>query len=340
MTPVDIRVIISLKVFRFAIHSNATTALMIISNDRTWFGYLTAVRGSSIQETWPRILIVTVFATVVTIVKMQYGFQTYSMTVTPFSLVGLALAIFLGFRNKEAYDRFWEGRKLWGSLVNVSRSFTRQVHVFFPDGSQDATAIPARRTELVHRTIAFVHSLRHLLRGTDPTPDVRAFLPAEEIARFPDSRNVPNSIMHRTGLLLRSEWQAGNIHEFHLPLLEQSLTEFTAIQGACERIKSTLIPFTYNVLIHRIVALYCLALPLGLVREIGYLTPLVVAFISYAFFGLDEIGDEVEQPFGMDDNHLPLTTLSRMIEVDLLQELGTPADELPPLLQPVDGVLN
>ncbi len=313
---------------------------MIVPNERSWFSYLTAVRGSSIIKTWPRILIVTLFATFVTAIKLRFGIESYSMTVTPFTLVGLALAVFLGFRNKESYDRFWEGRKLWGALVNISRSFTRQLHLFFPAKSDSDPETDSRRTQLVHRTIAFVHALRHNLRNTDPLAEIQPWLPADELKSLADSRNISNSIMHRTGELLRGEWQKGNIHDWHLPALEQSLTEFTAIQGACERIRSTPIPFTYNVLTHRIVAIYCLALPLGLVKEIGYLTPLVVAFISFAFFGLDEIGDEVEQPFGMDDNHLPLTTLSRMIEVNLLQEDGAPAGDLPPLLKPIDNVLH
>ena len=313
---------------------------MIIPKNKSWFSYLTAVRGSSVIETWPRILIVTLFATVVTVVKLQFNVESYSMTTTPFSLVGLALAVFLGFRNKEAYDRFWEGRKFWGALVNVSRSFTRQLHVFLPAKTEIGQEVTARRTALVQRTIAFAHALRHHLRDTDPTDEIQQWLPPDEIKSLLDSRNIPNAIIHRTGELLRSEWRAGNLHDLHLPLLEQSLIEFTSIQGGCERIKSTPIPFTYNVLTHRIVATYCLALPLGLVKEVGYLTPFVVAFISFAFFGLDEIGDEVEQPFGMDDNHLPLTTLSRMIEVNVLQADGIPVDKLPQLMQPINGVLH
>ena len=313
---------------------------MIIPEDKSWFSYLTAVRGSSVIETWPRILIVTLFATVVTIVKLHFNVESYSMTTTPFSLVGLALAVFLGFRNKEAYDRFWEGRKYWGALINGSRSFTRQLHIFLPAKTEVGPEVTARRTALIYRSIAFAHSLRHHLRDTDPIPEIQKWLPPDEIASLADSRNIPNAIMHRTGELLRAEWRAGNLHDWHLPVLEQSLAEFTSIQGGCERIKSTPIPFTYNELTHRIVATYCLALPLGLVKEVGYLTPFVVAFISFAFFGLDEIGDEVEQPFGMDDNHLPLTALSRIIEVNLLQENGTSIDELPPLMQPIDGVLH
>ncbi len=116
------------------------------------------------------------------------------------------------------------------------------------------------------------------------------------------------------------------------------MTEITGIQGACERIKSTPIPASYTVLIHRIVALYCLGLPFGIVTSVGALTPVVVAIVAYAFYGLDAVGSEIENPFGHDPNDLPLTALSRMIEVNLRQGLGE--DELPPLLEPVDGILQ
>ena len=110
------------------------------------------------------------------------------------------------------------------------------------------------------------------------------------------------------------------------------------MQGGCERIKNTPILFTYNVLIHRIVAGYCFAIPFGLVETLGVLTPVVVALIAYGFFGLDAIGDEVEQPFELDDNDLPLDAISRTIEINLLESIGE--QDIPPPLQPVDGVLT
>jgi putative membrane protein len=120
-------------------------------------------------------------------------------------------------------------------------------------------------------------------------------------------------------------------------VLERRLSNTTDIQGGCERIKGTPIPFAYSVLIHRIVALYCLLLPFGLVQTVGWLTPVVVALIAYAFFGLDEIGDEIEDPFSTQPQDLPLTALCRTIEVNLLQAIGE--QEVPPFMEPVDDVL-
>jgi len=112
----------------------------------------------------------------------------------------------------------------------------------------------------------------------------------------------------------------------------------TNIQGGCERIKSTPIPFSYTALIHKIVALYCYGLPFGIVNETEWFTPVVVTIIAYAFFGLDAVGDEIEDPFGKDPNDLPLTTLSTMIEVNVRQRIGD--TDLPALLKPVDNVLE
>ena len=133
-------------------------------------------------------------------------------------------------------------------------------------------------------------------------------------------------------------WSRGWIHPLHVSVLEQSLNTLTDVQGGCERIKSSRIPFSYTTLTHRIVAFYCYGLPFGLVRDLGMLTPVVVLVVSYAFFGLDTIGDEIEQPFGTDDNDLPLDAMARLIEVNLRQRIGE--TDLPPLLTPVDEFLS
>jgi putative membrane protein len=123
-----------------------------------------------------------------------------------------------------------------------------------------------------------------------------------------------------------------------VPVLEASLTSFTDIQGACERIKTTPIPFSYTTLIHRITAVYCYALPFGVVDTVGIYTPVVVVLVAYAFFGLDVVGDEIEMPFGTDPNDLALGAISRTIETNLRQRIGDA--QLPGPAQPVDDVLT
>ena len=310
---------------------------MIVLDKRSWGKMVFAIRGSSLNTTWPRIVLVTVFATIVTWVYHAYDLTGYSLTTTPFALIGTAMAIFLGFRNNESYDRFWEGRKLWGALVNVSRSFARQCETMINASSDDDAKVRAIRDKIVRATIAYVHAFRHHLRDTDPTEELTQYLDEEERKHL-DVTNVPVAVLQRIGLMVRDAWRAGYIHDFHFPLLEGSLCEMTNVQGGCERIKKTPLPFPYNVLIHRIVAVYCLAMPFGLLESAGVLTPVVVCLISYAFFGLDAIGDDVEQPFDIDDNDLPLHALSRTIEIDLLEAIN--AESVPEQIAPRNGVLQ
>ncbi len=326
---------------------------MMVRNDASWIRTVFTVRGSSLTRTWGRLLLVTVFATLVTYLHDTYGLLHTNLTVTPFSLIGLALGIFLGFRNNTSYDRFWEGRKLWGRVVNASRTLTRQVLTLVgPAGSSvayrtcaidDGTVDPEVRAlhhRVVRRAIAYVHALRLHLRSDRSLDDLKAYLEDEELADLVGESNRPIAILQRIGAELRVAWDRGLISEFHLPTLEATLTELAGVQGGCERIKATPIPYSYNILLHRIVFVYCFALPLGLVsiEGLGQYTPIVCLLISYAFFGLDAVGDEIEDPFGEDINDLPLATITRMIEVNLLERLGE--EDLPPFLEPKDGVLR
>lgn len=313
---------------------------MIVTDQRTsWARLLFTVRGSISVKIWRRVAVTTLVATAITVLHEKVHHIEQSLTVTPFSLIGLALSIFLGFRNNTSYDRFWEGRKLWGRLVNTSRSLTRQTLTLIrPPTDSAAEAVTAFQREFVYRLIAYVHMLRLHLRSSDALDDLSPFLPPEDIATLHDESNRPFAIAHGLGEMLSDAWKRGWIETYHLPILEQSLTDLVDIQGGCERIKATPIPFAYNLLMHRIVAVYCLFLPFGIVNVTHMLTPFVVLFVSYAFFGLDAIGDEIEEPFGLEPNDLPLDTLSRMIEVNLRQRLGE--TELPPLLTAKNGLLT
>ncbi len=312
---------------------------MFVEKRFSWIATV-ALGGTALPHIWMRTLTVTAISIAVTFAYREVPALHYSITTTPFVLIGLPLGIFLGFRNNTAYDRFWEGRKLWGSLVNTARSLTRQIITLIepqPEADDKAPeAIRAHEVAMVHMLIAYAHSLRHHLRESDPFSTLARILPEQEVVRLRGESNVPIAILQRmAGLMVearRKHW----IHALHVPVLEQSLTALTDIQGGCERIKSTPIPYSYTVLMHRIVAVYCSLLPFGLDETIGWATPVVVLFVSYALFGLDAIGDEIEQPFGLDPNDLPLSTISRAIEANLRTRIG---EEPPSLFEPRDGVL-
>ncbi|MCA9078413.1 MAG: hypothetical protein KDA93_25525 [Planctomycetaceae bacterium] len=311
---------------------------MIVKQNVPWLKMLFSVSGSSLRFTWRRIIFMTIFSVIVTWVELRYDLEHFSLTAEPFTMIGLALGIFLGFRNNAAYDRFWEGRKLWGRLVNTSRSFTRQVLTLIgPQAGTLPDGLREFQEDLVYRMIAYVYALKHHLRKTSPFEELRQYLSAEEVAKLEQHQNVPIALLQDMGEHVRQAWDQGWITEYHLPIIEESLTTLTDIQGGCERIKNTPIPYAYTVLIHRLVAFYCFFLPFGIVKTVGPLTPVVVLLISHAFIGLDDIGDEIEDPFDTDPQALPLAALCRTIEINLLQAIDV--EDLPEMLEPERSIL-
>ncbi len=309
---------------------------MIVFERPSWWRVIRTLRGNPIQKTWRRLLVAGAFACAVTFVHEELAPFTEDLTLAPFTLTGLALGIFLGFRNNTSYDRFWEGRKLWGQVVNSARTVARLVIALVgPEPADDA--VRRRRTEHVHRIIAYVHALRHHLRGQRFPEELSALIPATEVEGLAKSSNWPMRILHELSRRLREDFDRGHVDAMHHMLLEQELTVLINCQGGCERIKNTPIPFSYNVLLHQLVALYCFGLPFGLVHSIGYLTPIVVLIVAYAFFGLDAVGDEIEDPFGEDYNDLPLFAITRTIDVNLRECLGE--TDIPAMVRPVDNRL-
>ncbi|QEM69374.1 bestrophin [Geobacter sp. FeAm09] len=286
-------------------------------------------KGSMLQSIrWQLVSTVLVAAAVYLTHGMLFAIKI-TMTPIPFSLIGLALAIFLGFRNNASYERYWEGRKLWGELMIACRTVTRQMQTFV--GGNDAAE--ARR-RMAYRAIAFAHALRHHLRGSDPREEVGALLTAGERTSFEGAVNKPDFLVRRMAADLRGLADERAINPLYAARIDETLTSFATILAGCERIKQTPIPFSYTLLIHRTAYLYCFMLPFGLVDSIGFMTPFVVGLISYTFFGLDALGDEIAEPFGTLPNDLPLAGICRGIEISVREALGE--EELPEALAPVD----
>ncbi len=319
---------------------------MMVPKSVSWHRMVFKYHGTELPRTKWRILGVLLLSCAVTWVEIVWEHYDFpDIHVVPFTLTGVALSIFLGFRNNAAYDRWWEGRKLWGAAVNTTRSFARQILLLIgevPGGAKltdaERTELAAIQKELVYRVVAWTHALRLALRDQDDLSELAPFIPAAEIESLKHQSNRPYAISQGTGERLRKLYDRGWIHPMHLPTLEASLVSLTDIQGACERIKGTPIPYSYNTLIHRIVGVYRYGLPFGLVSDDGMHTPVVVLVVSYAFFGIDTVGDEIEQPFGTDPNDLPLSAISRTIEVNLRQRIDD--KDIPPLMRPVNEVLQ
>ncbi len=273
-------------------------------------------RGSVLPDIAPQLLWTTAFAVLVTVLHGQVFHWKVQLNFVPFSLIGLTLAIFLGFRNSTSYSRYWEARTLWGALLNETRSLVRQALTL--------TDAPAEATVLTTRLIAFVHALRHQLRGSDPAADLARLLPPEDCARLQAARFKPAVLLLMVGEWLRDQRRQGRLNPMLAQAMEVPLGRLTEALGGCERIASTPIPFTYAVIIHRTIYLYCVLLPFGMVDAIGAMTPVVVAFIAYTFFALEALGAEIEEPFGTEPNDLALDAMSRTIEATLREMMGEP----------------
>jgi putative membrane protein len=301
------------------------------------------MRGSVLPSIWMSLVFTTLLAVAVTFTGGKLGGHKLTLSTIPFTLMGLPLAIFLGFRNNAAYDRYWEGRKQWGDLIARSRNLARQclglidadVPVAADAAAPDAGDVRAR---MLRRAIAFAHALRHHLRKSDAASDTAPWLAPAEWARVRLLPNLPQALMLEMGADLGRCVRERRIDPVLAPSLDATLTAMTGVAAACERIRGTPIPFSYTLLLHRTAYLYCFLLPFGLVDAIGDLTPVVTAVVAYTFFGLDALGDEIEEPFGFSDHDLPLDAICRTIEIDLRAALGE--RELPPPLQPVDYRLS
>lgn len=307
---------------------------MIVRQTPHPFKIFFALRGSIIPKIYPQLLLVTILSTAITIIQhwIPDSFPYYG--IATFTLLGIALSLFLGFRNNASYQRWWEARMLWGQLVYDARSLTRQVLSFIDDDNEHGRE--TQRT-MVYLTIAFAHAVRHRLRGTPPWADIDPFVASIHHNGMRQAKNVPDHIMRLMGKHLGDIRRQGLVSEQVIQNMDERLTSMTIVLAACERIHNTPLPFAYMLLVHRTTYLYCVMLPFGLVASLGWATPLVCAVIAYTFFGLDALSEELEEPFGLAANQLPLTALSRTIEINLREALGE--TNLPTDIMPIDGYL-
>lgn len=258
----------------------------------------------------------------------------------PLSLFGGAIGVILGFRNNTAYQRWWEARTLWGSIVNSSRTLARQALTMIAaadDTPEEREQVAAIQRQIVFHHIAYVHALRCHLRDQTAWADLKAFLPPDEIASLKSEKNVPLAIQHRIGLLLRHCYEHKWIDSIRWASLDETLSALMNAQGGAERIKNTPLPVQYDYYPKIAVTVYCLVLPLGLVANLGIFTPIGSTFVGLIFLALDRIGRDLESPFENTINDIPLHSISRTIEINLKQQLQDSA--LPDAIKPVQGIL-
>lgn len=271
---------------------------------------LFVVQGSYFKRLIVPQVLLFIFSFLIYFYQTHIATEPVPLNPSVFAILGISLAIFHGFCNNAAYDRFWEGRKLWGTLVWLSRNIARQV-LTLPNVSM------AEKQAFIRHQIAFVHSLRQQLRGEDNTANLQRLLTVEEQQAVVGQNFIALRLTQIMGQML-ANWQTEQkIDLWQWQSLDTTLGEIAHVQAGCERINNTPIPYAYFVLLHRTVYLYCFMLPFGLGNTIGWVTPFVVSFVGYTFMALNEIVDEISEPFGTGENELPLGMMCDTIETQL-----------------------
>ena len=266
------------------------------------------------------------------IVTVTYYFLPFHAPELPLTLFGSALALFLGFRSNSAYQRWWEGRGLWGLMINASRNLARAARNFMPD--PEATEM--KRT-IVLRQIAYVNALRCQLRRQSPDEEVLRRLSRGD-ADFALARaNVANGILDGTGRRINKARREGWIDTIQQAQMEAVLVDIANAQGGMERLKNTPLPYQYRFLPTVFTNLFCVLLPIGLVETLGFATPLGSTVAGLMFLAVLAIGDDLVDPFANTVHDLPLNAMCRTIEIDLLQAIGEPAPS--PVTPDKEGVL-
>lgn len=299
---------------------------MILRQRPTAWMLFFVLKGSIIQRIWPQLLGVGLLCLVIVAAHRQTAGLVPGVNPAPFALIGVALSIFLSFRNTAAYDRWWEGRRQWGQIIQTTRDIARQTVML--DADQGAGVSPERQ-QILSQLIAFAQvTVRQLRR--EPVLD-----PATGgLGQISAADAILSGLAAQIAALLR----AGRLAPVEALALNDSLTRLSQALVACERLANTPVPFAYTLLLHRTAYLFCFMLPFGLADGMGWATPLAVMLVAYTFFGLDALAEELEEPFAPVANGLPLTTYAVTIERHMRAEMGETV--LPPLPQPRDFMLS
>ena len=304
---------------------------MIIRPKLHWLRMLFVWRGSVVRRILPQLIVLVAMSVAVVVVDTLWPTLLHDLTPVPFTLLGIALAIFLSFRNSVSYDRFWEGRRLWGSMLNDTRSLAR-LYLSALDTDDNA------KRGFVYTLIAFVHAVNAQLRAKPLPEQVLALIRPEAQSAVAKARFKPVIILSDAAMQLGELRKQGAICPILFSTFDRQLSLLNEDLGGCERLASTPVPFAYSVILHRTVYMYSFLLPFGLVNTVGLMTPLIVAFVSYTFLAIEALAEELQEPFGLEPNDLALDAMTVTIEATLREMLGEQAYPPPP--EPVNCVLT
>lgn len=282
---------------------------MVIYNPKDWWKLILSFQKSdTFRMMLPGIIGIAVFTWLIVYFELVVLDLHYKNTTSIHALVGFVLSMLLVFRTNTAYDRWWEGRRLWGSFVNNARNLALKL--------SSLVETPAERERLKILIQNYVAaSKEHLRDGV--RPELLKACDKYSIADMTMNAHVPNRIMQ----LLYDEiillTRTGVMTQEHLLFINSELQSFTDNIGACERIKRTPIPFSYSIFLKKIIFIYIISMPFGFAMEFGYWAVLIVPLLFYIFGSIELIAEEIEDPFGTDDNDLPTDQISETISANL-----------------------
>ncbi len=299
---------------------------MIVRPTPNWFRMLFVWHGSVLKAIIPQLGFMTLLSLLAMYTHGRILGEKIPLNTTPFTLCGVALTIFLAFRNNASYERYREARHLWGNLLISARALTSQVRNYVPN---DAAHFDSAR--FVRLLIAFAYALKHQLRHSDTSADLTRLLGPKQVAALRNRVFTPVVLLNEARHRLTALNRAGQLSDTHLWMMDAQLNELGAAVGGCERILTTPIPFAYGVLLHRTVYAYCALLPFGLIDSMGFATPLICVFVAYTLFALEAIAGEISEPFGLAPNSLALDAMTRTIERSMLELCD---EKVPPATQP------
>lgn len=298
---------------------------------RPWFRVAFQFRGSVIPAILPRTLICGAFGAFVSL--LHYLEVPVSMPVLASLIPNIVLGLMLVFRTNTAYERFWEGRRLWGSLNNAIRNLARQIWV----AVLEKEVIDQQEKKIALKLlIAFAVATKLHLRQEPINSELEDILSSFRFFKLKAMLNPPLEVAFWIGDYLQQQYQRGCLNSYQLSGMQELLNEMVNALGGCERILKTPIPLAYAIHLKQLLLLYCLTLPFQFVDGLLWWTGIVTALISFTLFGIEEIGIEIENPFGRDPNDLPLDlicqTMLRNIE-DLMTL--TPSSSSGMVAQPI-----
>ncbi len=282
---------------------------MVSYNPKEWFSQIIRLHSADTVRKLTPTMISLAGLTLLIVIIDKHAFhigpehQVVKISMM-YSLLGFVISLLLVFRTNTAYERWWEGRKLWGQLVNCSRNLCIKLDAIVDNGNE--------KDELFNLMIHFPYALKNHLRNVSSMNE-KELMDLFQIAELKDKKHVP---LHISGVLYRKIVdlnKEGKINNEHMLMLNLEIQQYMEVCGACERIRNTPIPFSYSTFLKKFIFIYVITLPIAYAPVLGYYSPAIVTFIFYVLASLEIIAEEIENPFGTDANDLPLDEISKTI---------------------------